>query len=196
MSLAAGHCLYDGFLLESARPRRPRRVAGVLFVSAAHGRRRDGGTASQPSKLYLGYIGPLSGGNAELGRSGAMRILAVQECNDGGGIQGHLVELLIRDDAEGPRRLGEIIMDFGSGHVQASVGPMTNDAAILAAVESQRHNTLLMSPTIRSDELTGRDDWFFSLYPACTQMMEHLARRHAGRRTAWPVARSTSAEAM
>lgn len=142
---------------------------------------------SRPSPLYLGFIGPLAGPYRELGQAGRNgAILAVEQCNDGGGINDHPVELLIGDESAGTDQIAEFLSTMASRHAPAAVGPMTSDGAIFASITSQQHGILLLSPTAGPDELTDREDLFVRLCPSCSQLMDHLAqymygRRHLGR---------------
>lgn len=138
---------------------------------------------SRPAPICLGFVGPLSGSSQELGQAGRDgTMLAVEECNDGGGIQGHLVQLLIRDDGGDTTQLGMAMASLAAAGAQAAVGPMTNESAIFGSAYSQQHNIVMVSPTASADELTGRDDLFFRLYPASEQVMDHLARHMHARR--------------
>jgi branched-chain amino acid transport system substrate-binding protein len=110
----------------------------------------------------------------QAGRDGT--ILAVEECNDGGGIQGHPVELLIRDDSHGTAQIGTILASLSTQGAQAAVGPMTNEMAVRLAVAAPQFGIVLMSPTVTSDQLAGQDDLFFRVYPTSDVLMGYLAR--------------------
>lgn len=163
--------------------RKLRRIISIVLMVLAMAAAAAWVQYSRPSPLYLGFIGPLAGAYGELGQAGRNgAILAVEQCNDGGGIEDHPVELLIGDESAGTARIDEFLSTMERKHSQAAVGPMTSEGAIFASITSQQHGILLLSPTAGPDELTDRDDLFFRLYPSCAQLMNHLAQYMYGRR--------------
>ena len=165
-----------------------RRLTGVVLMLLAMAAAGAWVQYGRRSPLYLGFIGPLAGTYRDLGQAGRNgAILAVEECNDGGGIRDHPVELLVGDESLGTFRIGEFLSTMAAHNAQAAVGPMTSEGAIFASIESQRHGILLLSPTAGPDELSNRDDLLFHLYPASMQSMDYLARyMHDRRRLSGP----------
>jgi len=168
--------------------RKLRRIISVVLMVMAMGAAGAWVQYSRPSPLYLGFIGPLAGGYGDVGQAARNgTILAIEECNNDGGIEDHPVELLIDDESAGTSRIADFLSTMARKHAPATVGPMTSEGALFASIESQRNGIVLFSPTAGPDELTGRDDLFFHLYPSCTQLMDQLARyMYSWRRLARP----------
>lgn len=157
--------------------RKLRRIISVVLMMLAMGAAGAWVQYSRPSPLYLGFIGPLTGGYRDFGEAGRNgTILAVEECNNDGGIQDHPVELLIDNESAGTSHIADFLSTMAGKHALAAVGPMTSEGAIFASIESQRDGIVLLSPTAGPDELTGRDDLFSHLYPSSAQLMDQLAQ--------------------
>lgn len=118
--------------------------------------------SQQRTPIRIAFIGGVTGHSADLGvngRNGAM--LAVEERNAAGGINGHPVELVVRDDAQDPEVAKGAVREIIDQQVEAIVGPMTSSIcmAIMPAVDEAQ--VVLLSPTVTTDILSGKDDYFF-----------------------------------
>lgn len=136
--------------------------------------------------IAIGFIGGMSGRVADLGIAGRDAAqLAVEQRNQAGGIAGRQVKLLIRDDEQNTvvaeRALRELI-DQG---VVAIVGPMTSAIAMTIVPIANRAGVLLISPTVSTEALTGKDDYFFRVGSSnlanATQVAQYHLRQAAGR---------------
>ncbi|MBI5524054.1 MAG: ABC transporter substrate-binding protein [Desulfarculus sp.] len=155
-------------------------LGGVLLLALA---------CSPPEPLRLGFVGGLSGRVADLGlagRDGAQ--LAVDLRNQGGGVAGRRVVLLVKDDGQDPgqaRRAAQALLDQG---VAALIGPMTSDMAMAVAPLMNQAQVVCVSPTATTEALSGLDDHFFrvtsttrafaranALYQIKTQRMRRVA---------------------
>ncbi|MBI4797274.1 MAG: ABC transporter substrate-binding protein [Desulfarculus sp.] len=129
--------------------------------------------------LRLGFLGGLSGRVADLGvagRNGAM--LAVEQKNASGGLGGRLVELIVRDDgqeAEQARRALTELLDLG---VEAVIGPMTSSVAMDTLPLLRAGPVVMVSPTVTTTLLTGRDDNFLRVISTTYQYASKSARHH------------------
>lgn len=131
-----------------------------------------------PTPLRLGFIGSTSGRGADLGiggRNGA--ILAVEEFNARGGLQGHPVELVVQDSG------GDVAEILVKGYkelvelgVVAVVGPMTSAEALTLIPLANKARLVLMGPTVSTKEVTGIDDYFFRTISATNFNAQILAR--------------------
>jgi len=146
-------------------------VAGVCVFYACR----------EKQKVYLGYVGSLTGLTSELGmagRNGAM--LAVNEANRQGGVNGRQIELLVRDNL-GRGATAELVtrnlVDVG---VVAIVGHMLSQMSVAALPALNDSAVVMVSPTTATSELSGRDDQFLRVYPDLRQLTARLAR-YAGR---------------
>ena len=138
--------------------------------------------------ITIGFIGGTSGRVADLGIAGRDATqLAVEQRNQAGGIAGRAVKLLIRDDEQNPvvaeRALRELI-DQG---IVAVVGPMTSAMAMTMVPIANQARVLLISPTVSTEALTGKDDYFFRVGSSnlanATQVAQYHLRQAAGRQT-------------
>ncbi len=114
--------------------------------------------------VKVAFIGSLTGRVSELaieGRNGAQ--LAVETLNARAGPR---YELKLRDDGHSVDQ-ARAIVDAASDEGDAfAVGPMTSVLARGTVDEAQKRQLVLISPTANSDELSGRDDYFFRVIPS------------------------------
>ena len=119
-------------------------------------------TACQkPEPVRIGFVGGLSGRVSDLGVAGRNGVqLAIEQRNDAGGINGRPVELIVRDDGQNPETaklaVGELI---GQG-LELIIGPMTSSMAMAIIPQINASGTILLSPTVTTDDLSGKDDNF------------------------------------
>lgn len=117
---------------------------------------------SDPKPLEIGFIAGLSGRVADLGiagRNGAQYV--VEEWNRRGGIDGRPIRLIVRDDGHNPLQARTALAELIERGVEAVIGPMTSNIGVVLASQATEAGLLLISPTVITDDLTGRDDLFF-----------------------------------
>jgi branched-chain amino acid transport system substrate-binding protein len=118
----------------------------------------------KPETIRIGFVGGLTGRNGDLGTAGRDgTLLAVEAINAEGGINGKKIELLIRDDKSDPEEAKKVVSELVAAKVAAIVGPMTSVVAVAAIPIIDAARTLMLSPTVSSNDLTGRDDFFIRL---------------------------------
>ncbi|MBN2736227.1 MAG: ABC transporter substrate-binding protein [Spirochaetales bacterium] len=118
------------------------------------------------SPVKIGYLGGLTGSIADLGISGRNGAsVAVLDVNASGGINGHPVELVIRDDKQNTERCIEAAKELIDQKVIAVVGPMTSDMSIAALPLFEKARVPIVSPTASTPLLTGLDDYFLRVNP-------------------------------
>jgi branched-chain amino acid transport system substrate-binding protein len=136
------------------------RIITVYLVSISLAALPSACSKSEP--LRLGFVGGLTGRVADLGiagRNGAL--LAVEERNAAGGVNGRQVELIIRDDEQDPATAKRVVTELISSRVAAIIGPMTSSIAMETVPLVNSAKTLMVSPTVTTSDLTGKDDYFF-----------------------------------
>jgi len=122
----------------------------------------------QVAPVKIGLAINLSGRGGSAGehiRDGAL--LAVEEINNSGGINGCPLELLIRDDqnsSEGIRKADQSLIDEG---VAVIIGHSTSSNTLISYPIVTSKNTLLISPFAATDKLTGKDDFFLRTQVSC-----------------------------
>lgn len=114
----------------------------------------------QPIKI--GFIGGTSGKVADLGIAGRNGVLlAFEERNKAGGINGQPVELLLKDDQQDAALARQSAKELVALNVAAIIGPMTSSMALEVQSVTQLSGTLTMGVTPSTNELTGKNDNFF-----------------------------------
>ena len=126
--------------------------------------------------IKIGLSGALTGGDAILGqtqREGVM--LAVDEINAGGGINGHKVEVVIEDEANDPSRMAEIAQKFVTRDAVAAIIGGTNDgtAQVLAQAAEQAEIPLIV-PFANGDQITKGHQWSFQVDVASTTFVQKI----------------------
>jgi branched-chain amino acid transport system substrate-binding protein len=117
---------------------------------------------SDPEPIRLGFIGGLSGTNADLGlgaRNGAQ--LAVEQHNAAAQKGARPVHLIIRDDELNPEQGKIALTELLEQKVHAVIGPMTSAVALALAPIATEAGVLMMGGPVSTDKLNGRDDQFF-----------------------------------
>ncbi|RQW82150.1 MAG: amino acid ABC transporter substrate-binding protein [Geobacter sp.] len=136
----------------------------VIFVTVSclvlllHGCERE--------PIRIGFVGGMSGRVADLGvggRNGAL--LAIEERNAGGGINGRTIELIIRDDEQNPETARKVTRELIGQRVEAIIGPMTSSMALAIVPTINTARLVTVSPTVTTTELSGLDDYFLRVLP-------------------------------
>lgn len=157
--------------------RRGGRLAAILLLSIIS----LAACAQEEPPLKIGYIGGLTGRVASLGvagRDGAL--LAVEEINRAGGVNGRQVEVLARDDRQDPEAARQAFTELARADVAAIVGPMTSAMAVVLEPLAGQVRLPLISPTVTSNRFCGQDDYFFLVTPVLAVNAGKLARHAAG----------------
>ncbi len=134
-------------------------------------------SCSDPEPIKVGFIGGLSGRVADLGlagRNGAM--LAVEERNQAGGINGRKVELLLADDKQSPKIARQQVQQLIEQGVVAIIGPMTSAMATATVDLVNDQKITMLSPTVTTESLTGLDDFFLRICSDSAQYSATMAR--------------------
>jgi branched-chain amino acid transport system substrate-binding protein len=132
--------------------------------------------------VRIGFVGPVSGRNADLGAGGRNGVqLAVEQANAAGGLNGRKVELILKDDQGnieiGKREIAVLLAD----KVEAILGPMTSGVALAVVPLANEARVLLMAPTVATNELAGKDDYFFRTIATTRQHAKTMAKYLVGR---------------
>jgi len=131
-----------------------------------------------PEPIRIGFVGTLSGRRSEIGvaaRNAAQ--LKVDMANEAGGINGRPLELVIRDNTGEPEKCRVILEEMMAEGICFIVGPLFSQMAetVLQAVEGK--DVLVMTPTMSSDYLSGRDDNLLRTCSTTTKQAVSIAER-------------------
>jgi branched-chain amino acid transport system substrate-binding protein len=145
----------------------------LLFIPIAVGALAG---CSREEPVRIGFLGTLTGRHADLGTSGRDgAILAVEEINGRGGINGRSVELVVRDDRGDPAAAKQAVRELVDLKVATVVGPMTSAMALAVVPVVNVASVAMVSPTVSSNDLTGKDDNFLRVYPPSRSTARYLA---------------------
>jgi len=126
--------------------------------------------------VKIGFVGSISGKNSDLGvagRDGA--ILAVETLNAQGGINGRKSELLVKDDAQDPQNVPRVLQELIDGKAVAIVGHIASSMSKAALPIINQARVVMVSPTSSSNELSGKDDYFFRVMEPNLLFARHQA---------------------
>ncbi len=133
-------------------------------------------SCSEEPPLKIGFVGGLTGRVADLGvagRDGA--ILAVEEINRSGGIAGRQVEMIIKDDQQDVESAKQAIRELIQEDVIAIIGPMTSSMAVVIQPLINLSQIVTVSPTAKTDQLSGQDDFFLRVTTPLSRNAEQIA---------------------
>ena len=127
--------------------------------------------------IRLGFIGGLSGRVADLGVAGRNGVqLAVEQRNAAGGINGRPVELVVRDDEQNPETARRVVGELISQNIELIIGPMTSSMAMAVVPQVNASQSILLSPTVTTTDLGGKDDNFLRVMSVTTEYASKSAR--------------------
>lgn len=132
--------------------------------------------------LKVGFIGCLSGKCSDLGTNGRNGvILAIDEINRQGGFldskgNNRPIELVVADTRGGTESAIKSFQQLVHQGVIAIIGPMTSQTGVILKPEADASKTVLISPTVSTEQLSGQDDYFFRVYPTAHVTAPALAK--------------------
>lgn len=126
-------------------------LLGLVFLAACN----------KPESITIGFIGGLSGNTADLGEAGRNgALLAIEDANEAGGINGQRLKLEVRDDQQKPDLVRQGVQDLLAHQVSAIIGPMTSGMAMALQPMIASENVVMVSPTVSTADLSNKDDNF------------------------------------
>lgn len=140
-------------------------------------------TACGPQEpIRIGFIGGLSDRNSDNGQSGQRGVvLAIEQFNRSGGVDGRLVELISRDDAQNPEVAAKSARELVEAKVEAVIGPFTSSMAEVIVPITGAAGIFEVSPTITSMNFYGKDDNLFRINRTTRDNARDYARLMVGR---------------
>ena len=122
------------------------------------------GCSPDKGPVRIGFIGGLTDRNADNGQAGLNGvILAVEEFNRAGGLNGRMVELISRDDAQNKETAAKSTRELVEAKVEAVIGPFTSGMAAVIVPITGQAGIFQVSPTITSMDFYGKDDHLFRI---------------------------------
>lgn len=127
-------------------------VAGLCLLAAC-----------QPeAPIRIGLLAGLSDRGSDFGesvRNGV--ILAIEQQNAAGGINGRKIELIVRDDGQDSAQAKKAAAELIALHPDVIIGPVTSSMAKVVVPMMDAAGITLISPTVASTNFQGKDDQFF-----------------------------------
>lgn len=131
----------------------------------------------QDKPIEIGFMAGLTGRVADLGVSGRnAALLAVEQCNATGGIHDRPVHLVVRDDQQNAETAKRMVAELIDQKVEVIIGPMTSNMAMATVEQVNGSSTLMVSPTVTTTALTGRDDNFMRVVDDTSAYASRSAR--------------------
>jgi branched-chain amino acid transport system substrate-binding protein len=164
-------------------------LAAALLVSCAK---------VPDNEIRVGEFGSLTGGTATFGTTTHEGILmAVDEVNLAGGINGKLVKLITEDDQGKPEEAATVVEKLITrDHVHAVLGEVASSNSLAAAPIAQRNKVPMISPSSTNPKVTAQGDYIFRVCfidPFQGKVMAKFARETLHAKTA-AVLRDKSAD--
>ncbi|WP_319204198.1 ABC transporter substrate-binding protein [uncultured Ilyobacter sp.] len=126
--------------------------------------------------ISIGVVSTLSGEESSLGIAVLNGIaMAAEDFNRGKRFYEKKVALIIRDDKNDPReakKSAEELIDLG---VVAILGPALSEAGIAVSEVGNKREKLIISPTVATTKLSGKDDYFIRMTPSVNENAVSLA---------------------
>lgn len=131
---------------------------------------------SAPEHIRIGFLGSLSGRVNDLGIGGLNGVrLAVDLRNRAGGVKGQRIELIEEDDLQTVQGAKAALNRMIEKKIVAAIGPMTSAIAVGLVPEANTRQFVLISPTVSTNALSGKDDYFFRVIPSTNEFAQMSA---------------------
>lgn len=136
-------------------------MAMVLAFAAGCGSKSDSGDKADKDAFYIGGIGPVTGDNAEYGQAvkNAAK-LAIDEINDGGGINGYKIEYNFQDDESDAQKAVNAYNTLKDWGMNILMGTVTSTPCVAVAAETQSDNMFQLTPSASSTSVVGNGNVF------------------------------------
>lgn len=113
----------------------------------------------QQQPLTIGFVASLTGSTSELGVNGRNGLMmAVEETNAAGGINGKSVEVVVKDDQNKPEVGLAVDQELNDAGISFIIGHMTSNMAALSVPFVNSQDMLMINPTMSATTLFGQDD--------------------------------------
>ena len=137
-------------------------IACLLFVFACE-RKGGPGNSNSTGPIVVGYYGDLSGRTSNFGQSTKDGVLmAADEINKAGGINGRQVQILSEDDEGRPEKAATVVTKLiDQDKVVALVGEVASGNTLAAAPKAQTAKIPMISPSSTNPAVTQVGDYIF-----------------------------------
>jgi branched-chain amino acid transport system substrate-binding protein len=138
-------------------------LIATLFFAFACERRGGPGAGGSTGPIIVGYYGDLTGRTSNFGQSTKNGVLmAVDEINKAGGIDGRQIQVLSEDDEGRPEKAATVVTKLiDQDRVIALVGEVASGNTLAAAPKSQASKVPMISPSSTNPAVTQVGDYIF-----------------------------------
>ena len=137
----------------------------------------------EPATMRIGAIDPLTGPFASYGepiRDGML--LAVEEINATGGINGKKIDLILEDDGGDPKTSVNAFTKLATiSKVPVIIGPLSSATSMATAPLADRFHVVQVSTLAGTIDLTNAGDYVFRIYPSSELGSRYIAKIAADR---------------
>jgi branched-chain amino acid transport system substrate-binding protein len=135
----------------------------TLFFAFACERRGGPGAGGSSGQIVVGYYGDLSGRTSNFGQSTKNGVLmAADELNKAGGIDGRQVQILSEDDEGRPEKAATVATKLiDQDRVIALLGEVASGNSLAAAPKAQAGHVPMISPSSTNPAVTQVGDYIF-----------------------------------
>ncbi|HET9870077.1 MAG TPA: ABC transporter substrate-binding protein [bacterium] len=147
------------------------------------------GPKVDPNEIVIGEYGSLTGSDATFGQSNHEGVMmAVDEINAAGGVQGKTLRDISLDDEGKPEEAALAVTKLiTEDHAQVVIGEVASSRSLAAAPICQQHQVPMISPSSTNVQVTQVGDYIFRMCfidPFQGQVMADFARGKLKARTA------------
>ena len=138
-------------------------IAGLLAGFACERRGGGGGGDNDTGPIRVGYYGDLSGRTSNFGQSTKNGVMmAADEINKAGGINGRQIEILSEDDEGRPEKAATVVTKLiDQDKVVALLGEVASGNSLAAAPKAQAAHVPMISPSSTNPAVTQVGDYIF-----------------------------------
>ena len=135
----------------------------LLIVAVACGRNREAQTAAAASDIPIGVYAALSGSEAAFGQATVQGVrLAAEEINNGGGVLGKKIRLIVEDDAGRAEEAASVVTKLITrDSVIGVIGENSSNQSLAGAPICQAAKVPMISPSSTNPNVTKKGDYIF-----------------------------------
>lgn len=134
-----------------------------ILLGLACERRGGPGAGGETGSIVIGYYGDLSGRTSNFGQSTKEGVMmAADEINKAGGINGRQVQILSEDDEGRPEKAATVVTKLiDQDRVVALLGEVASGNTLAAAPKAQSAKVPMISPSSTNPSVTQVGDYIF-----------------------------------
>lgn len=165
--------LWNGFYLGAVLL-----VAAILTTGCPQTQKQETPPPKVSEPIRIGAIDPQTGPFAAYGepvKEGML--LAVDEINAKGGINGRKIELLLEDDAGDPKNAVNAFTKLATvSKVPIIIGPLSSGASMATAPLANQYKVVELATLAGTINLTNAGDYVFRIYPSSEIGSRYIAK--------------------